>query len=201
MTQPSDIVRVARSWIGTPYRHQASLKGVGTDCLGLVRGVWRETLGEEPEAAPAYSPGWAEAGDGETLAEAARRHMLQVQCTDFHAGDLLLFRWREHLPAKHAGIATNTIESDHSVSSRPSDVIAGFIPATHRAECLIHGTAAQWVAGTSPAMTELKWQDAADPARATHMVHAQEDACVTEIHLSSWWRRHLAFAFRFPGSE
>ena len=28
-------------WIGTPYRHQASLKGVGCDCLGLVRGVWR----------------------------------------------------------------------------------------------------------------------------------------------------------------
>jgi NlpC/P60 family putative phage cell wall peptidase len=46
------IVAEARSWIGTPYRHQASLKGVGCDCLGLVRGVWRAVLGAEPEAVP-----------------------------------------------------------------------------------------------------------------------------------------------------
>ena len=35
------IVAEARAWIGTRYRHQASVKGVGCDCLGLVRGVWR----------------------------------------------------------------------------------------------------------------------------------------------------------------
>ena len=40
-----DIVAETRDWIGTPYRHQASLKGVGCDCLGLVRGVWRNVIG------------------------------------------------------------------------------------------------------------------------------------------------------------
>ena len=35
------ILTEARDWIGTPYQHQASLKGAGCDCLGLVRGVWR----------------------------------------------------------------------------------------------------------------------------------------------------------------
>ena len=58
------IVAAARSWIGTPYLHQASLKGVGCDCLGLVRGVWREVIGDEPEAPGAYSPAWAEADGG-----------------------------------------------------------------------------------------------------------------------------------------
>lgn len=51
MNQPIDrdaLVAEARSWIGTSYRHQASVKGVGCDCLGLVRGVWRACLGEEP---------------------------------------------------------------------------------------------------------------------------------------------------------
>ena len=48
----ADIVSAARGWLGTPYAHQASLKGIGTDCLGLVRGVWRDVLGDEPEAAP-----------------------------------------------------------------------------------------------------------------------------------------------------
>ena len=50
------IVAEARAWIGTPYRHQGSLKGIGCDCLGLVRGVWRAVAGAEPEAVPAYAP-------------------------------------------------------------------------------------------------------------------------------------------------
>ena len=61
------IVCEARRWIGTPYRHQASLKGVGCDCLGLVRGVWRAGYGAEPEAAPAYTADWAEATGEERL--------------------------------------------------------------------------------------------------------------------------------------
>ena len=44
------IVAAARGWIGTPYQHQGSLRGVGCDCLGLVRGVWREVIGAEPAA-------------------------------------------------------------------------------------------------------------------------------------------------------
>ena len=35
------IVEIARSWIGTPYEHQASCAGAGADCLGLLRGIWR----------------------------------------------------------------------------------------------------------------------------------------------------------------
>jgi len=72
------IVAETRAWIGTPYRHQASLKGVGCDCLGLVRGVWRATIGDEPECAPPYAPDWAEAASGEPLAEAAARHLVAV---------------------------------------------------------------------------------------------------------------------------
>lgn len=39
MTARADIVAEARAWIGTPWRHQAALKGVGTDCIGLIGGV------------------------------------------------------------------------------------------------------------------------------------------------------------------
>lgn len=98
------IVAEAAGWVGTPYRHQASLKGVGCDCLGLVRGVWRTVYGREPEAAPAYTRDWAEASGREALAEAAARHMAAVPRAEAGAGDLLLFRWREALPAKHAAI-------------------------------------------------------------------------------------------------
>jgi len=101
------IVAEARAWIGTPYRHQASLQGVGCDCLGLVRGVWRALHGAEPEATPAYTRDWAEAAGIESLAEAARRHL--VELGDPHAfapGDVLLFRYASRYPAKHAAIAT-----------------------------------------------------------------------------------------------
>ena len=99
------VVAAARGWIGTPYLHQASLKGVGCDCLGLVRGVWREVIGDEPEAPGAYSPAWAEADGGERLLEAARRHLAAAEA--IVPGAVLVFRWRRDLPAKHVGIAVD----------------------------------------------------------------------------------------------
>ena len=42
---PNRVVAAARGWLGTPYHEQASVQGVGCDCLGLARGVWREVVG------------------------------------------------------------------------------------------------------------------------------------------------------------
>lgn len=140
LTRPL-IIYEARSWIGTPYRHQASLKGTGCDCLGLVRGVWRAVMGNEPERAPPYAPDWAEATRGEPLADAAARHLQPIGVDQFSEGDVLLFRWRDNLAAKHMAIV-----------SAP----------------------------------EL-------------MVHAHDGACVAEVALAPWWRRRIAYAFRFPG--
>lgn len=100
----AEIVEAARLWLGTPYHHQASLRGVGCDCLGLVRGVWRDLCGDEPETPPPYSPSWAESLRLETLALAASRHLQPLAVSEAQAGDVLLFRWREHLPAKHCAI-------------------------------------------------------------------------------------------------
>ena len=55
----SPVVDAARLWLGTPYVHQASVRGSGSDCLGLIRGVWRDLYGAEPEAPPAYTADWA----------------------------------------------------------------------------------------------------------------------------------------------
>lgn len=111
MTSPhttrAAIVAEARAWIGTPYRHQASLKGVGCDCLGLVRGVWRNCIGDEPETPPPYAPDWAEAKGDETLVAAALRHLVPVARDGFGAGDVLLFRWRDGFVAKHVAIASS----------------------------------------------------------------------------------------------
>src|SRR5215471_3973125 len=141
IVQRHDIIAETRSWIGTPYQHQASLKGIGCDCLGLVRGVWRAVIGEEPERAPPYAPDWAEATGVETLADAASRHLIAIPTAEFTPGDVLLFRWRANLPAKHAAIVT----------------------------------------------------------APDKMVHAHDGAAVAEVFIAPWWRRRLAYAFRFPG--
>jgi len=49
----SDVVAAARSWIDTPFHWQASVKGVGADCRGLISGVARD-LGL-PEADSFYA--------------------------------------------------------------------------------------------------------------------------------------------------
>ncbi len=131
------IVAAARSWIGTPYRHQAALKGVGCDCLGLLIGVWRELTGETVDPLPPYTPDWAEANGCETLAEGLAEYLTPIDPKDAREGDIVLFRWRAHLPAKHAGILT----------------------------------------------------------APDSMVHAQAGAKVSEVAMTAWWRRRVAFGF------
>lgn len=99
------IVADARGWIGTPYVHQASVRGAGADCLGLIRGVWRAVIGPEPEVAPAYTPDWAEARRDEVLMQAALRWMHPLGPGLPDDGEVILFRMREGSVAKHLGIA------------------------------------------------------------------------------------------------
>src|SRR5690625_1163036 len=88
------VVAAARRWIGTAYLHQGSCLGVGCDCLGLVRGVWREVMGAEPERPPAYTPDWAEATGEERMLAAAARYLVPVK-GEARAGDVRLHHAKE----------------------------------------------------------------------------------------------------------
>jgi NlpC/P60 family putative phage cell wall peptidase len=104
MREPQQVT-IARNWIGTPYRHQGARRGVGCDCLGLIRGVWQEIYGVEPEAPGPYGMDWAERSGEERLIAASARHCgTQVDRSAMQPGDLILFRWRIGYAAKHAGI-------------------------------------------------------------------------------------------------
>ena len=105
-SNPDRVITAARAWLGTPYHDQASLKGVGCDCLGLARGVWREIVGPEPFPIPPYSRDWGETGQREVLAEGARAMMIEVAPTAPPPGALVLFRMMPRAIAKHVGILT-----------------------------------------------------------------------------------------------
>ena len=108
MSVGDQVADAALRWVGTPYRHQASCRGAGTDCLGLLRGVWRELYGAEPEAAPAYSADWSEPQGQEALWAAAERHLIAKGLGEAARGDVLLFRMRSRSVAKHLGIQVQT---------------------------------------------------------------------------------------------
>jgi NlpC/P60 family putative phage cell wall peptidase len=103
---PKRVIAAARAWLGTPYHDQASLKGVGCDCLGLARGVWREVVGDEPFVIPPYSRDWGETDPREVLLEGARGAMIEIAPEHASAGALLLFRMTPRAIAKHVGILT-----------------------------------------------------------------------------------------------
>jgi NlpC/P60 family putative phage cell wall peptidase len=119
-----DIVCLARGWIGTPYHHQSSVKGVGTDCLGLVRGVYRELFGFEAEIPPAYSRDWAEANGTETMLDAARRHLVPVEFYKAGPGSVIVFRLRPGMVAKHTGIVASAGTMIHATEGAPVSEVA-----------------------------------------------------------------------------
>lgn len=105
----------ARRWIGTPYRHQASVRGAGADCLGLIRGVWRALNGAEPETLPPY-PGRWDAGGDDLLMQAAERWLIPID--EAEPGDVLLFRLKPGLPARHCGILSSSDTLIHAYWGR-----------------------------------------------------------------------------------
>lgn len=104
----SDLVTEARSWIGTPYVHQAAVKGVATDCLGLILGLWTYRYGAPATDVPAYTADWGEPQQDERLWRSAQDHFRDVTDQPMAPGQIMLFRMREGWVAKHLGVLAKT---------------------------------------------------------------------------------------------
>ncbi|SES76922.1 DUF6950 family protein [Oceanicella actignis] len=100
-----DPVAAARAWIGTPYRAGAALRGVGCDCVGLVRGVLRDVTGRHVPAPHGWRADWA-AAPGAPLLDAARRHLIELKPAEARPGDVVAFRMGGARVA-HCGILTD----------------------------------------------------------------------------------------------
>lgn len=94
-----DVVAAARAWLGTPFHHQARLKGVGVDCAGLLIGVGRE-LGIF--AAEFDVPPYLPTPDGHSLLAACDRYMDGIDRDAMRPGDVLVMR--VDVDPQHLGI-------------------------------------------------------------------------------------------------
>lgn len=101
-----DIIAEAREWIGTPWIHQASCKGAGADCIGLIAGV--AAACGSPEAARFLStPNWRNYGrnpDPAFMYSVCDDLMNRVPVADMRLADVLVFRCGKH--PMHFGLAT-----------------------------------------------------------------------------------------------
>ncbi len=99
MTLPNDIISQARTWLGTPFHHQARLKGKGCDCLGLIVGVVDE-LGLKDKFGQPLSGydevTYSKEPDGAYLMQKLTELLEEVPLTQAQAGDLALFTVRDN---------------------------------------------------------------------------------------------------------
>lgn len=100
----ADIIEEARRWIGTPWRHQAYLRGVGCDCIGLIGGVAAEVglnrVWLSPETARFKSYGRHPNPD--MLLEACDNFLDPIRRPEA-LGDILVFSFVDRSP-QHFGL-------------------------------------------------------------------------------------------------
>lgn len=82
------IIKEARSWIGTPFKHQGRLKGLAVDCAGLVIGVAHALqLSQFDYTAYSHQP------DGITLKRLLNQELKPIFLAAAQPGDVLLMRF------------------------------------------------------------------------------------------------------------
>jgi NlpC/P60 family putative phage cell wall peptidase len=107
------VVAAAQEWLGTPYRHRASLQGVGCDCLGLLRGVWRAIYGAEPVDVPPYRQGPRDPESAGALQRAAETYLVP-EAGPLDAGQVVLFRLGGLDDARHCAILISPTRFVHA---------------------------------------------------------------------------------------
>jgi len=114
MITGDDIVKAAREWKGTPFHHQAAVKGVGCDCYGLIRGVAAE-LGLLPDHVPVTN--YPRSPDG-TFERILNEVLVRIPHSQAQAGDVVSFAWARDV--QHIGFMSGegTVIHGYGAGSR-----------------------------------------------------------------------------------
>jgi NlpC/P60 family putative phage cell wall peptidase len=118
------IISCSIGWVGTPYHHNASIRGVGADCSGLVRGVWRELSGLDLRSEHPYEPNWhLRSGVGELLLDGLNKHFVKLESQLLKGGDIVCILFRQDYPCNHCGIMMGGRRMLHVVRGGPACII------------------------------------------------------------------------------
>ncbi len=111
MVTKSQIVEKAHEYIGTPFRHQGRIKGVGIDCAGLAI-----ELAKELGLPWVDRRGYDRTGTGtENMRILIETILLKTSKPE--PGDLVLFHYFNKKIAQHLGIWTSATQFIHAYAS------------------------------------------------------------------------------------
>lgn len=85
------VVKEALSWIGTPYHHQAMVKGFGVDCAMILIGVYKNCGLIDKVELPEYSTQWHLHRDEEKYLKTISEYLKPTQ--EPKKGDVALFKF------------------------------------------------------------------------------------------------------------
>ena len=109
---------------------------MGSDCLGLIRGIWHELYGDDPVSIPQYSRDWGESGATDCLLKAVSNVFDSViMGSSISPGQVLVFRMRRGSVTKHLGVVGDGDPHAtfiHSYSGRAVHETALSTPWRHR---------------------------------------------------------------------
>lgn len=106
MTTRAAIVAEAKSWHGTPWQHQASLKGVATDCLGLIAGVGLNVgvQGADKWRSDARTRNYPRPPNARLLLLICDEYLDRIAVDDVQLADILILRFGDE--PRHFAIVT-----------------------------------------------------------------------------------------------
>ena len=98
MTTRTEVIKEARDWLGTRYRHQSSVKGVACDCIGLIFGVgaalgiypkdWHTLPGIEDFSSYGRTP------HKDMLRKGCEQYAIPIVWENAKAGDIVLMNFQ-----------------------------------------------------------------------------------------------------------
>lgn len=97
------IVEEAKTWLGTPYHHQAQVKGAGVDCVQILIAVYNKVLGIEPPDIGYYAPDWMLHREEERYLGGLKKYAVQVNAP--LAGDIVMYKFGRCF--SHSGIVVD----------------------------------------------------------------------------------------------
>lgn len=115
-----DVVEEARTWIGTPNVHQQRTKGVATDCIGFLHGLYEHFVGPFPRKRIVnYSPWWAEEGHKEILVSLLDEFLIRRDLLERAPGLIVAFSLTSSTPIKHVAVLAHRDRMIHTYGRHP----------------------------------------------------------------------------------
>jgi NlpC/P60 family putative phage cell wall peptidase len=132
------VVAEAKSWMGTPWHHQARVKGAGVDCANFVIAAYANS-GTMPDITLKqlgnYPRDWHIHKTEERFLTFVPNFAVEITESELKPGDLILFRIRSGRVFSHAAIVVDYPQGIHASLADGSVVLCDFDRDHNLTEC------------------------------------------------------------------